>query len=435
MHRKLSFTWFSSVPRLPFFYGWIIVAVAVLAQLVAGFGHPYVATVFIESIRVELGWSLTLLSSMYTAGSALAATLMLIMGRLLDRYGSRIMLTLICFFMGLVTMSMSRVGHPAHLLAGFALIRLLGESSLGLVSLTLVSIWFIRFRGRATSLASIGLATAHSALPIVTHLLITLYGWRNAWIGLGLIIWAVLLLPALLLSRRSPESVGLLPDGIAPATLQPGKGPQPAADEENDFTLVEAMRTRTLWLLLVCGISLPLILTGILFHHVPLMQTKGVGPQLAATALLLWGPCMVIGNLIGGVVADRIPIRYSLAGVQVLLAAILLWTRMITAPWQAFVYIFMAGTCVGLNFTSFAVIWADYFGRRHLGAIRGLVSTSMLFFSAIGALPFGVIFDMTGSYDRALLILLALPLISGAAALFAVAPRKGHPKSKVCPAT
>jgi MFS family permease len=102
-----------------------MVAVAILAQLVAGFGHPYVATLVIDSIRKELGWSLTLLSALYTEGSALAAALMLFMGRLLDRYGSRVMLTVICLLMGLVTMSMSRITRRASVRSDLRYDRLL----------------------------------------------------------------------------------------------------------------------------------------------------------------------------------------------------------------------------------------------------------------------------------------------------------------------
>jgi len=112
---------------------------------------------------------------------------------------------------------------------------------------------------------------------------------------------------------------------------------------------------------------------------------------LLLPALLLWGPCMVVGNMIGGILTDKIPIRYLLGGVQALLAVTMLWIREIASPWQVFVYIFMAGMSVGMNFTSFSVIWAGYF-------------------------------DLTGSYDRALLLLLVLPVISGLAALFAAPP-------------
>ncbi len=413
---------FKSVPRLPFYYGWVIVGVAVLAQLVSGFGHPYVATVFIESMRNEFGWSLTLLSALYTGGSLLAAALILIMGRLLDRYGSRIMLTFICVLMGLVTMSMSLIQQPVHLFAGFAVIRLLGDTSLNLVSITLVAMWFVRLRGRATSLASMGLATSHSALPVLTHFLIAQLGWRNAYIALGCIIWLILLVPATLFARRSPESVGLLPDGESSKDVKPEDAL--ASREEVSFTLPEALRTRTFWLLLVCSISFPLTITGLLFHHVPLMQTKGISTRLAATVLLLWGPCMMVGNFIAGFLADKIKIRFLLAAGLMVLAFVMLWIRWITSPWQAFVYIIIAGTCGGVFFTSYAVTLGNYFGRRHLGAIRGLTSANTLLFSALGALPFGVIFDMTGSYDTATLILLVLPLLSCVAALLALPPTK-----------
>jgi sugar phosphate permease len=426
MHLKLRSAWFAGgVPRLPFFYGWIIVGVAMLAQLVSGVGHPYVATGFIEPIRNELGWSLTLISGMYTGGSLLAAPFLLIMGRLLDRHGSRKMLTIICVLMGLVTMGVSRVSQPIHLLFGFAAVRLLGDTSLNLVSFTLVSVWFKKLRGRATAIASGGLATAHSTLPMVTHFLITRFGWRGAWIGFGALIWIILLIPASLLVRRSPESVGLLPDGMMAKKSKSEKAQPDPAEPESNFTLGEALHTRTFWLLLICGISFPLTITGLLFHYVPLMQTKGISSQLAAATLLLWGPSMVVGSLIGGFLTERIHSRYMLVVVQLLLACAMLWTLVISTPWQAFAFVFVAGAAGGMLLTTYAVTWANYFGRRYLGAIRGVASMNTLFFSALGALPFGVVFDITGSYDLAILILIAFPAISALAALFAAPPQKG----------
>lgn len=429
MIRNKSSAWFSGgVPRFPFYYGWVIAGVAILAQMVSGFGHPYVATGFIGPIRNELGWSLTTISGMYTAGSLLAAPLLLIMGRLLDRFGSRTMLTLICVLMGAVTMGMSRVTRPTHLLIGFAAIRLLGESSLSLVSITLVSTWFLRLRGRATAIATIGLATAHSTFPLLTQLLITQFGWRGAWIGFGLIIWAILLIPAALLVRRSPESVGLVPDGVPDG--KPVDTPETAADKvkstslEINFTLSDARRTRTFWLLLACGISFPLTITGLLFHYIPLMQTKGISSQLSAAALLLWGPSMVLGNMFGGFLVDRIQARFMILATQILLAIAMLWALVISQPWQAFVFVIVAGSCGGIMFNTYAVTWANYFGRLHIGSIRGVASMNTLFCSALGALPFGLIFDLTGNYDLAILVLLSLPAIGAVASVFAVPPRK-----------
>ncbi len=425
MHSKHRSAWFPhGIPRMPFYYGWIVVGVAILAQFVSGFGHPYVASGFIDPIRQELGWSLTVVSGMYTVGSLLAAPLLLVVGRLLDRFGSRVILTFICIFMGLVTIAMSRITHPAHLLAGFAAIRLLGESSLNLVSITMVSLWFMKLRGRATAVTSMGLASAHSALPLLTHFLIDKFGWRDAWIGFGLIVWFILLIPTLLFVKKSPESVGLHPDGGVKEAHKSDGYQQSADAPEVNFTLSEALRTRTLWLLLVCGIGLPLTITGLLFHHLPMMQTKGISSQLAAASLLLWGPSMILGNFVGGFLTDRIQSRYLLAAVQLLLIIALLWNRMISTPWQMFIYVFMAGSAGGVFFTSYAVTWANYFGRRHLGAIRGVASMSTLVFSALGALPFGLVFDLTGSYDMAIMILLGVPAVSGVAALFALPPKR-----------
>jgi sugar phosphate permease len=436
MYSKLQSKWFrSQTIRLPFYYGWVIVFIAGLAHFVSGPGQTYVASVFMGPILDEFGWSKSLFSSIYTAGSLTAAALMFLSGRITDRFGVRVVLTAVCVLLGGAAVWMTSIRHPVQLYIGIAALRTLGQGAMGLLSTTMVALWFVRIRGRATAIASLGEAVSQAVFPILAFLLISRFGWRNAWFGLALVVWGALLLPTLFLARRNPESVGLLPDGdsVNPArnrqdpAVSAAGGSSAANDrpKEVNFTLNEALRTKTLWLLVVAGMSMPLIMTGLMLHHVPLMELKGIGSGLAAATLSTFGPLMLAGTFVGGLLSDRIKTRYIMVAGQVLFIGTILFTFAISRSWHAFLYMMMAGFSVGVIKTAYAVIWPNYYGRRELGSIRGIASTAMVGFSALGPLPFGLIFDMTGSYDKAILILLSMPVMCGIAALLAIPPRKG----------
>ena len=162
----------------------------------------------------DTGWSRTLISSIYTAGSLTASVTMIVVGRLLDKYGARVMLSSVALLFGFALLFMGTVDKPLELYLGFTLLRTLGQGSLILIPTTLVSLWFVRLRGKATALSTLGLSLSQAILPILTLTLVMNFGWRSAWSLLGLMIWVALILPSILIVRRSPESIGSVPYGI-----------------------------------------------------------------------------------------------------------------------------------------------------------------------------------------------------------------------------
>ena len=416
------------VSRLPFFYGWIILVVAGSAGFMSGPGQTYGVSVFINPIIEDTGWSRTTVAGLYTAGSLTAATTMVFVGRLLDKYGARVMLMVIGTLFGFALIGMSAVSEPIHLYAGFAAIRTLGQGSMTLVSTTLVAIWFVRLRGRVMALYSLGLAASQAVFPPLIHILTSSVEWRGAWIILAFMAWGVVILPAMVLVRRSPESVGLLPDGDSIAIREaPSQRSPHRVSAEVNWTLMEVFHTRAFWLLIFAGSSQSLISTALVFHHVSVMGSRGLDPGVAASVLSVLAPLSLVGMFLGGFLSDKIPNRYLLAVGQAILAVAMLWILVISQNWQAFVYGGMLGLAGGLLMTTNAVIWANYFGRRNLGSIRGVVFTSMVAFAALGPLPFGILFDLTANYTSAVLVFLALPVLCAAAALLAPPPHKKQP--------
>ena len=426
------------VTSFPFFYGWVIVAVAGLTHFTAAPGQTYVISIFLEPMIEDMEWSRTIFSSLYTVGSMTAALFMVGVGRALDRFGARRTLVILCFFMGLATFWMSSVDAMWELFIGFALLRTIGLGSFGLVATTMISTWFIRLRGRATAIASLGGATSMAAFPVLVHILIEYFEWRQTWVVLGILVWTLLLLPALVFIRRSPEDVGILPDGngeyvtadvdslgktLACRGRNISEGVEVPSGEVH-FSLGEAMRTRSLWMLVFSSVAQPLIMTGLMFHHVSILGTKGLSPGLAAASMGLFGPLMLFSNLVCGYLADRIANRILLTAGQAILIISMLWLVTTNSAWEAVVYIVLSSLSVGLIGTTGTVIWANYFGRKHLGSIRGFATTVMVGFSALGALPFGILYDRSGSYDSAILVLLVLPVIACVSSFLAFPPQK-----------
>ncbi len=379
---------------------------------------------FIDPIISELGWSRTLISGLYTAGSLTAGVGVIFVGRLLDRYGARIMLLAVGVLFGLAALWMSAIDHPVKLYFGFAALRTLGQGSLGLIPSTLIALWFVRLRGRAMAIGAIGGAIGVATFPIMAHALISYIGWRNTWIVLALVIWVVLV-PIVLLIRRSPESVGLLPDGKPPQQLEgQAVGARASTAQEVDFSLSEALRTRAFWLLLFATSAFPLIGTGLAFHQISFLASKGIQRGVATAVFSIIGPSQLLGTFIAGFMADRFPNRYLLVVAQVLLGMAMLWTFLITSSWQAFTYGAILGLSMGFIMNVAAVIWPNYYGRLHLGSIRGVSMASTVVFAALGPLPFGLVYDITGDYSLAILILLALPVLCAVAAFLALPPKK-----------
>lgn len=407
---------------IPFFYGWVILFVAALVHFSSAPGQTYVSSIFIDHMIDDLGWSRTTFSSLYTAGSMTAAIFMVAAGRALDKFGARKTLTTLCLMMFLATFWMSGVDSLWKLFVGYALLRTIGQGSFGLVATTMVSTWFIRIRGRATAISSVGGAASLALFPFIVHILIERFDWRNTWFILGIVVLIVLFLPALVLIRRSPEAVGLRPDGVTYRMPETG-GDSDKEPTEANFTLAEALKTKSLWMLVFGSTAMPLIMTGLMFHHVSILGAGGISPGLAALTMGLFGPLVFLGSLACGYLADRIPNRFLLAAGQFILILAMLWTIIISAPWQAIIYIFLASISMSLMSTPNTVIWANYFGRTNLGSIRGFATTVMVAFSAMGALPFGLIYDRTGSYDDAIFILLILPVIAGIAYMLAKEPK------------
>lgn len=393
--------------KTPFFYGWIIVLISGLAVYFSGPGQTYNVSVYIDSYINEFGWSRTTVSSMYSIGTFAAGMLMGLVGRLFDKYGHRRMTVVIAAGFGAALFFMSTINSVLMLLIGFFLIRLLGQGSMGLIGGTLVPQWFIRRRGRAISIVSVFGALSMATFPAMNIWLIQRFGWQNGWRTWMLILWIIVVPIFYFFIRTRPEEIGLYPDG---EKLPDNLNTDYVINETESWTLSEAMRTRSFWLVNYVTVIPSAIITGCVFHQISILGQSGLPPETAALISSITSLINLPIVLLAGGLADRYPLKYLMATAQGLLAIMIGTLYLANSITLVLAYGVIMGIQMGLQAIVRGVVWPDYYGRKHLSTIRGVNMMAGVIGSALGPLPFGFAYDIFGRYSEILLASLIFPL-------------------------
>jgi MFS transporter, OFA family, oxalate/formate antiporter len=406
-----------AIEASPVYYGWVILAAATLGVIMTMPGQTVGVSAFLDAIIRDLGLSRSTVSLMYSLGTLAGACAMPFVGRWIDRRGPRLGVTVVAALFALACFGMSRVNGPAALLLGFVAIRGLGQGALGLVSLHVVNLWFVRRRGLAIGLKGVGMAAASACFPIAIQGLIAAHGWRSAYAHLGLLVALTILPAGAALFRERPERFGLLPDG-------PGGASGGERVPEEAWTLAEARRTAIFWLL-IAGSLLPSALgTGLVFHHFSIMEHNGLDRMAAAAVFVPIAGVAAATNLLSGLLLDRIQPRALLSVALGLLAAALLAATRVATPQAAWLYGALLGMMQGMQGAIAGTAWAHYFGRANHGAIKGFAFTVMVGGSAFGPLPFAWGLEAFGRYGPVLGISAVLPVAVALAGLFVRNPRR-----------
>ncbi|MEK7681777.1 MAG: MFS transporter, partial [Chloroflexota bacterium] len=255
--------------------------------------------------------------------------------------------------------------------------------------------------------------------------IITSYDWRWAWVALGVIVWVLAVIPTALLIRRRPEDVGMLPDGDV--STGPVSVSVSAAELEMTYTLNEAMRTKTFWML--AGISgiFYMVVGAANLHQLPHMLDVGVPPTLAVGALSLISLCAGLGTVTWGFLVDRLGPRRCLVINYIIATLSMIALVMTKDTVMAYVYAVLYGFSLGGGTPLLLVAWANYYGRGALARIRGVTTFSNQVLNAFGPALAGILYDMNHSYTIPfLLFAVAYAVAVGFAAL---AKPPGPPRS------
>lgn len=406
----------------PIYYGWVVMVIATLGIIMTSPGQTYIVSLFIEHFIADLEISRSLVSTLYAIATVAGSLALPYVGKQIDKRGSRLVMAISCAALAFACFYMGWVRNAIMLAIGFVLIRMLGQGALGLVSKTVINLWWIKRRGAINGIA--GLLTAIlgvGGFPILVSWLIEQNGWQNTYQILGALLLLCFLPIAVLLIRNTPESIGLQPDG---ENIDADVMEDVALEEH--WTRYEAIRTPAFWLLAFGLASIAMLTTGLFFHMVSIFKDNNLGAAEVALAYVPIAAGMAIVNLISGILADRIPVRFLLAFGLLCLSGCLILAQYLSSEILILVYGSLLGTTLGLTNTVNSVGWANYFGRLYLGSIVGLGATIMVVGSAIGPLPFGYAKDLLGSYNTTLTISAAIPLLLAIGNLLVLPPKRPH---------
>ena len=421
--------------RCPFYYGWVVFAIAASTSYAA---RPLmsvaVLSVFMVPMTDAFGWSRGLFAGAVSLGGICAVVISPLVGRLIDRYGSGWMISAASAVAGACAVGLSAISQAWAFYILYVPGRMVFASPLELATSTAISNWFIRRRSFALALLGVTQGTGLALMPLVAQQLISGWGWRSTWALLGLFTMVTGIVPALLLMARRPEDMSLEPDPVPgrsrrsdPVRPQPGSGRSNTSHvhsrPEVQFTLAQALCTRAFWVLAIFSATGFMVQGGVSLHQVGHYIRQGLPSSSAAIMASVFALAQVPGGLLWSAITRRVPVRFVLAisGVCVALGA--MGTALSSTLGWGILSAAVIGSGVGGLHLLLRLAWADYYGRQHLGTIRGITLPVQIGGQAVGPITAGFVFDATGSYHMVFLCFAGVVALGSILVLTAVPPR------------
>ena len=393
--------------------GWYIVTAIFFANWMgAGIGVP-IYGLFYVPIRSSLSLTNLMLSLPPVIRNLTTHFMGPIVGPLVDKFGPRYLMTMGAIIAGFSTFLMSTADNFWEIILYFSIIGASGHACLShIVTNTTLARWFIKKRGRATGIATTGINVGEAIMAPLIQLLITYVGWRKTWQFMALVPWLIIAPTSFLFMRRSPEDLGLKPDGESTEIENKQNASDSHQDIEEIWTPKDAFRTTSLWALVFSTNLAAIAVIGVVLHQIPFMIDQGLSPGIAALSLTTYAIFAIPSKLVWGFLAEKVAIKYLTAASLIGSAIGLL--ILIQASTIKGVLLF--GVIYGLTRGAWAVvqslIWADYFGRAFLGSIRGFVSPIQGLSAIFGPLFAGWLRDVTNSYQIPFYTFVGLYIIS-----------------------
>ncbi len=414
--------------RLPFFYGWLIVAV-VFVTMGVGVNARTAFSLLFPPILEEFRWDRGVTAGAFSFGFLVSAVLSPTMGYMMDRVGPRAVMELGVALMAAGLLLAPLTAEPWHLYLTIGVLVGGGSVCLGYSGQSLfLPNWFVRRRGLAMGLAFAGVGVGSIVLLPLLQLVIETSGWRTACFGMGFLV-LVVLAPINLLLHKRPEDIGLQPDGDAApdaaAVAQPSNVVDPAWAAV-DWTLARAVRTAPFWWLALAYFAALYVWYAVQVHQTKYLVEIGFSPTVAAWALGLVSLIGIPGQVVLGHVSDRIGREWvwtvSAAGFAVCFVALILLEH---RPTPLLLYVMVgAQGALGYGLTSiFGAMVAEIYQGKQFGSIFGTVMLAAIFGGAVGPWATGALYDAQGTYALAFWICVGLSVFS-AIAVWRAAPRK-----------
>lgn len=380
------------------YYGWVIVFVSFLVQALNSTAE-LTPGVFLKALTTHFECGRGDISVTFSLYFLFMAPLSILSGKLSDKYGPRIVVTFNALLVGLGYVLMSRINFLWQMYLVWVVTGI-GGSGYWVPTVSTVARWFTKRRGVAMGVTLTGFAVGGIIMPLFAQWLISSYGWRQAYLTLGLVT-LIILLPSVQLMKRS-QQIGLKPLG------EVEKDPQSI----ENFTFIELIKNKQFWLL---GITLFLFqfccLLGYV-HTAPYAIDTGISAMVAATLLTIIAGGSLVGRLLIGSISDMIGGRLTLVCALILFTIGFILLTCSQQMWAFYAFAALFGIASGGVITLQAIVAADLFGSASLGMTTGSLLAVSLTIGTLGPTFAGYTFDVTGSYNLALLISITLCIIS-----------------------
>ncbi|WP_229022794.1 MFS transporter [Actinomarinicola tropica] len=423
-------------PEQRIYYGYYLVVAALVAQFVSMGAGNYILGPFLEPMTEDLGWSRSEFTLARTIGQVVLAGCGVFIGAHVDRNGGRRLMLVGTAVLATSMVALSAIDVLWQWLLVYGIAASTGAAMTGnlVVNVTL-SKWFVVLRGRAVGWASMGVSLAGVALTPLATAMIDAWGWRVAWRGLA-VGALVLLVPAALVMRRAPEDHGLNPDGASAEQAAGEDGERARVDLAESLTAREALRTSAFYLLVVAFGMFVVTIGVMLLQTVPFMTDAGYDRSTASFMITLASVPALLSKPAWGFLMDRYPPnKLASLGAAVTGASMVILTSSVRAGFDQGAYLgfFLLGLGWGGLIPLQEVIWATFFGRRHLGAVRSAAMPFSLVIGAGAPLLASWYFDQVGNYDGAFYAVAAMNATAAVLLLFARRPTRTAPPPAEAP--
>jgi MFS family permease len=401
--------------RLRFYYGWVNLAVAAAAMVGTLPGRTQGLGLITEPLLKDLQIDRVLFAHINLWATLIGALFCVGVGRLIDRFGSRSVLTAVSIMLGAVVLLMSSLKGIVLLALLITLTRGLGQSALSVISITIVGQWFVRRLNLAMGIYSILLSVGFMlAFPLVGAVVVN-SGWRAAWAGIGTALLVVLVPAGWLLVRRTPEACGLAIDGERRANDE-------IADDSVGYTLREAASTPAFWVFALSSAVYGLIASGIALFNESILAERGFDAFTYHRSLVIIALTALAGNFLGGWLTIKWSMNRLMALAMSMLAGSLLALPHVSTQLHVAIYAVVMGLAGGFVIVIFFSFWSRAFGRTHLGKIQGAAQAFTVVASAIGPLVLAECVERTGSYGAVFYLMASVVVVLGLSAWFVPLP-------------
>ena len=374
-----------------FFYGWTIAGIGSLGIFTSGAGQSHTFSPFIPVISKDLQISSTSITTAYMIATLFAAFLLPKVGKLVDKFGPRIVLIYTVILLGIGCLIFGAASNFLMLAVAFGFLRFFGQGTLMLGSANITTQWFDKKRGFALGLMGLGFALSMGIHPPISDFLITNYGWRYAWVIIGLSTWVLMLPPLIFLAIDKPEDVNEKPDGIKIETIN-------EKTKIFGLSLNEALKEKSFYILSFSFFSISTLVTALHFFQVTILnQYFNLPSQEAAALFIPTMITMIIFIPLAGKFLDQYE-THNVIGISLLVTtASLISISFASNITFAIIYSIIFGINNAFNLALFGYMWPRYFGRLHVGSIQGTGQMVLVVGASIGAMPFALAMDF--GYD------------------------------------